>query len=306
VFCIFRTQTPILVIDIAGQCRSVTRCRPDHVTVVLTSNWTDFYTTTRMRHKAPYSAARGLIRMSWNKYNLYNLVKCELPPPSARKTLFQQRWYAKRMTRAYHGDRITERRWQALFDRHGRWLPTGHSVGEDMSGLSNILRQTPGFGGAADATRSSIPPMNQRSTLASLTYAALERRLDIAVFRCLFAPSVYAAKQMVRHGKVKVNGKKQDQPSYSLQDGDIITVDPQAIQMLSGEPGTVLKYTPKPYSQPFHFLPDYLEVDYATCSAVFLRSPVARPGRSEIPSPFPPEMHQLAYEFYVRKRGKAK
>ncbi|RKP06879.1 hypothetical protein THASP1DRAFT_17886 [Thamnocephalis sphaerospora] len=234
-----------------------------------------------MRHRAPYSAARGLIRMSWNKYNLYNLVKRELPQPSARKTLYQQRWEAKRLTRNYHGDRVTERRWQAL----------------------SITSQLPDFANMPPEAKAAAKALALRPTIASLTYAALERRLDTVVFRCLFAPSVYAAKQMVRHGKVKVNGRKLAYPSYNLKDGDIITVEPSAIQMLSGEAGTDMEYTPKPYSQPFHFLPEYLEVDYTTCSAVFLRAPVSRPGRSEVPSPYPPEMHQLAHEFYVRKRG---
>jgi ribosomal protein S4 len=94
-------------------------------------------------------------------------------------------------------------------------------------------------------------------------------------------------------------------PSYKLKDGDMITVNPDAIPMLKrGEsPKEPRIYTPRDYSQPFHFLPDYLEVDYATCSAIFLREPVARLGRSEVPSPYPPRIHQLAHEFYVRKRG---
>ncbi|RKP26112.1 hypothetical protein SYNPS1DRAFT_32824 [Syncephalis pseudoplumigaleata] len=204
--------------------------------------------------------------MSWNKFNLYNLAHRALPPQTSRKTLFQQRWEAKRLTRGYHGDHLTERQWQRLFNAGGR------------------------------ATSSTLP---------SLTFAALERRLEVAVFRCLFAPSVMAAHQMIRHGAVQVNEKKMLYPSYRLKDGDMITVDPDAIPMLKrGEsPKEPHTYTPRDYSQPFHFLPDYLEVDYATCSAVFLREPVARPGRSEIPSPYPPHTHQLAYEFYVRKRG---
>ena len=40
------------------------------------------------------------------------------------------------------------------------------------------------------------------------------------------------------------------------------------------------------YAAPHIFVPAYLEVSYETCSAVFVRLPTARPGRSEIPSPY--------------------
>ena len=63
-----------------------------------------------------------------------------------------------------------------------------------------------------------------------------------------------------------------------------------------------MEFVPQPFSQPFLFVPDYLEVNYNTCSTCFLRSPLSRPGKTEIPSPFPPQMHALAYEFYARNR----
>lgn len=44
--------------------------------------------------------------------------------------------------------------------------------------------------------------------IASLFVREVERRLDTAVFRCLFASSVYEARAMVIQGKVKVNGVK--------------------------------------------------------------------------------------------------
>jgi len=105
-------------------------------------------------------------------------------------------------------------------------------------------------------------------------------------------------------------------PSHRVTDGDIITVDPKAVSTLkktnaaSAEEGeeaaaadkSGMEFIPAPYSQPFLFVPDYLEVNYNTCSTCFLRSPISRPGKTEIPSPFPPQMHALAYEFYARNR----
>lgn len=41
-----------------------------------------------------------------------------------------------------------------------------------------------------------------------MTYAPLERRLDTAIFRAMFASSIRQARQFVIHGSVKVNGKR--------------------------------------------------------------------------------------------------
>ena len=41
-----------------------------------------------------------------------------------------------------------------------------------------------------------------------MTYAPLERRLDMAIWRALFASSARQARQMVTHGHVTVNGHK--------------------------------------------------------------------------------------------------
>ena len=52
----------------------------------------------------------------------------------------------------------------------------------------------------------------------------LERRLDNGVYRMGFATSRAQARQLVRHGHFLVNGKKVDIPSYSVKQGDVVTV----------------------------------------------------------------------------------
>ena len=42
----------------------------------------------------------------------------------------------------------------------------------------------------------------------NMVYAELERRLDTAIFRAMFASSTRQAREFVVHGYVKVNGKK--------------------------------------------------------------------------------------------------
>ncbi|KAG0306508.1 mitochondrial 37S ribosomal protein nam9 [Dissophora globulifera] len=231
-----------------------------------------------------YSLRRQMLRMSWNKYNLFNMSQRFRVPNNANKTLYQQKWAAKKDTRSYHGDQITERQWQSMFTTR---LPTANTK------VGGVEPHPPVF---------------------SLTFAEMERRLDFIVFRSNFAPSIYAARQLVGHGKVTVNGKQMPFPSHRVTDGDIIQVDPASISTLkkaappadADAAATTVKapmeFMPKPFSQPFLFVPDYLEVNYNTCSTCFLRSPISRPGKTEIPSPFPPQMHALAYEFYARNR----
>ncbi len=58
----------------------------------------------------------------------------------------------------------------------------------------------------------------------------LERRLDNIVFRLCFASSIAAARQLVSHGKVLVNGKKCDIGSAVLKIGDKVTLIPKAYE----------------------------------------------------------------------------
>lgn len=63
-------------------------------------------------------------------------------------------------------------------------------------------------------------------------------------------------------------------------------------------------WSPRPFLSPFVILPHHIEISFETCHAVYLRDPVARPGHSEVISPFPLDMHERAYMFYVTKRRK--
>ncbi len=58
----------------------------------------------------------------------------------------------------------------------------------------------------------------------------LEKRLDNVVFRLGFAVSIPAAKQLVSHGKVLVNGKKVNIGSQIIKVGDVVTLKPDAYE----------------------------------------------------------------------------
>ena len=57
----------------------------------------------------------------------------------------------------------------------------------------------------------------------------LESRLDNLVYRMGFASTRRAARQLVNHGHITVNGKKVDIPSYRCKPGDVITLKEQSV-----------------------------------------------------------------------------
>ena len=65
----------------------------------------------------------------------------------------------------------------------------------------------------------------------------LERRLDNVAYRLGFAISRRQARQVVRHGHVTVNGKKENIPSYQVQVGDEIAIRENAKKLLIVEQG---------------------------------------------------------------------
>jgi len=67
-----------------------------------------------------------------------------------------------------------------------------------------------------------------------MTFGPLERRLDTAIWRALFASSAKQARQFVVHGWVKVNGKKMIYPGYQLNPGDMFQVEPERVMYATG------------------------------------------------------------------------
>jgi len=389
---------------------------------------------------------------------LYNLSRLReaIPPAPARGTYFQQKWKAKSITRAYHGEQVREKQWERMFRRNiPAVVPMDHQYLASYDGSE----QAAGRGSGADVEKPTKP--RPATPYMQMTYYPLERRLDMAVWRSLFASSARQARQFVVHGYVKVNGKRMIYPGYQLNPGDMFQVEPERVLFATGAPKTrttrrrrvdrmrkaaaatgpkktktskatragpvgssavsevprqpdtspealrkrlqdlmtqtkkVLenkeggvsagfkkqlrafrasvkraislhksqtdlstatledqlavikeKYTstaessgedvslvasafefveekalekstylgqdptkpyatpwrPRPYMSAFAFIPRYLEVNQNICAAVYLRHPVARPGMSEVPSPFPQDTNQLAFNWYLKRR----
>ncbi|KAH7912890.1 hypothetical protein BJ138DRAFT_1060154 [Hygrophoropsis aurantiaca] len=325
-----------------------------------------------MRDANVFGTRKCLPRMSWSPQNLYNLWRrSETPVEFTRTqlTLFQQRWKAKALIRAYHGDFINEKtfkRWylpSTLPDVRPRQRP----VGDDANVLDSFAGRTEQLEKARK--RQQEEESKGLAPVGSLMLSEVERRIDVFIFRCCFAHSVYEARRLIIHGYVLLNGKKYTNANTRLAPGDMVSVDPSAIRFLKkqkedkkpkpteqeaatteaesvteegtttegetsaeGETTTVgetaadtlaktsaAKPTPTPsevtketltpfnlppYASPFIFIPAYAEVSFATCSAIYVRHPTARPGYSEIPTPYDAdgEVVRLAWEWYSKMR----
>ena len=62
----------------------------------------------------------------------------------------------------------------------------------------------------------------------------LERRLDALIYRAKFVPTVFAARQFVNHGHIKVNGRRVNIASYQVKVGDLVEIKESSRQMRSG------------------------------------------------------------------------
>ena len=114
----------------------------------------------------------------------------------------------------------------------------------------------------------------------------LERRLDAVVYRLKFAPSPFAARQIVNHGHVRVNGKRVNIASYQVKDNDVI-----AIKDKSKDMALILEAAGSPERD----VPEYLSVDHKEMKGSFVRAPKL----ADVPYPVQMEPN-LVIEFYSR------
>jgi small subunit ribosomal protein S4 len=114
----------------------------------------------------------------------------------------------------------------------------------------------------------------------------LERRLDAIVYRAKFVPTVFAARQFVNHGHIKVNGQRVTIPSYRCKEGDVIEVREKSRDM-----GLVLEAVESPERD----VPDYIDVDHNKMTAKLVRIPQL----SDVPYAVMMEPN-LVVEFYSR------
>lgn len=114
----------------------------------------------------------------------------------------------------------------------------------------------------------------------------LESRLDTVVYRMGVVATVFAARQFVGHGHVRVNGKKANIPSMLVKEGDVIELRDKSKQLVG-----VLEQVQNPERS----VPDYIEFDNKEMKAKYIRMPKL----ADVPYPAVMEPN-LVIEFYSR------
>jgi small subunit ribosomal protein S4 len=114
----------------------------------------------------------------------------------------------------------------------------------------------------------------------------LEQRLDAVVYRAKLAPTPFAARQLVNHGHVRVNGRRVTVPSYALREGDEVEL---------GERARTMALVLEAQQSAERDVPDYIEIDSRAMKLRFIRAPKL----GDVPYPVHMEPN-LVIEFYSR------
>src|SRR5262245_20785994 len=114
----------------------------------------------------------------------------------------------------------------------------------------------------------------------------LERRLDAVVYRMKLVPTPFAARQLVNHRHVLVNGERVNIPSYIVRDGDTVELTPKAKQL-----ALVLEAS----RSSERAVPAYLEIDHDRMWGRFS----CAPKRTDVPYAVSMEPN-LVIEYYSR------
>ena len=128
--------------------------------------------------------------------------------------------------------------------------------------------------------------LSKRGDTTENLIALLESRLDTVIYRAKFAPTVFAARQLINHGHIRVNKKKVNISSYVVKNKDIIEVREKSKKL------TVIDNT---ISSKERDVPEYIKQDGKNKSIQLIRIPKF----AEVPYPVIMEPN-LVIEYYSR------
>ncbi|MDC1096397.1 30S ribosomal protein S4 [Pelagibacteraceae bacterium] len=128
--------------------------------------------------------------------------------------------------------------------------------------------------------------LSKRGDTTENLIALLESRLDTVIYRGKFAPTVFAARQLINHGHIKVNKKKVNIASYLVKDTDIIEVREKS-KKLNVIDGSIQSKE--------RDVPEYIQLDGKNKSVKLVRVPKF----AEVPYPVIMEP-SLVIEYYSR------
>jgi small subunit ribosomal protein S4 len=125
----------------------------------------------------------------------------------------------------------------------------------------------------------------EKGVVGELLLSKLERRLDNVVYRLGFGSSRDQARQLVRHGHVRVNERKLNVPSFQVRVGDVVS--------LSSRAGKNTQVTSSVEAVKGRGVPKWLELDAAALKGKVL----SMPARDDVNFPI---QEQLIVELYSK------
>lgn len=128
--------------------------------------------------------------------------------------------------------------------------------------------------------------VRQKGDTSENLIGLLESRLDALVYRAKFVATVFAARQFINHGHIKVNGSKVDIPSYRCKVGDVIELREKSKQ---------LAFVLEANQLAERDVPEYVDADHSKMTASFVR----KPAFGDVPYPVQMEPN-LVVEYYSR------
>ena len=114
----------------------------------------------------------------------------------------------------------------------------------------------------------------------------LETRMDAVLYRSKIAPTVFAARQLINHGHVMLNGKRCNISSVILKPGDTLQLK---------EKSKTIPAVLEGVASTERDVPEYIEADHDKMTASFVRIP----SLDEVPYPVQMEPN-LVVEYYSR------
>jgi small subunit ribosomal protein S4 len=127
--------------------------------------------------------------------------------------------------------------------------------------------------------------LRRRGVTGETMLQILETRLDNVVFQLGFGNTRSAARQMVSHGHIKVNGRKVNIPSYALKVNDVVEVKDSSVSRQMATKSLELSTS--------RVVPDWISLNKDAFRGVVMRIPT----RDEIQ---PIANEQAVVEFYSR------
>ena len=128
--------------------------------------------------------------------------------------------------------------------------------------------------------------LSKRGDTTENLIALLESRLDTVIYRAKFAPTVFAARQMINHGHITVNKKRVNIASYVLKNTDVIEIREKSKKLIVIDGSIQSKERD---------VPEYIQLDNKNKTAKLVRTPKF----SEVPFPVIMEP-SLVIEYYSR------